>query len=205
MTTMDRPSPRPGFRLLFVCTGNICRSPFAEILTRHLLVGRLGGHGAARFHVASAGVHAVVGAGMHADTRDQLAPWGLDVVVAGRFAARQLRSSMVAEADLVLGASPRHRSAVVQRSPAALATAFSIREFARLAGAVEPDVLPFDPVDRAFALVAQARARRGLVPAPPDADRVPDPMGGPPQAHREAAALITEAVSTIVDVIAPPR
>ena len=23
------------FRLLFVCTGNICRSPFAEIITRH--------------------------------------------------------------------------------------------------------------------------------------------------------------------------
>jgi protein-tyrosine phosphatase len=25
-----------GFRLLYVCSGNICRSPFAEILTRHL-------------------------------------------------------------------------------------------------------------------------------------------------------------------------
>ena len=31
------------FRLLFICTGNICRSPFAEILTRHLLRGRRGG------------------------------------------------------------------------------------------------------------------------------------------------------------------
>jgi Low molecular weight phosphotyrosine protein phosphatase len=31
------------FRLLFVCTGNICRSPFAgAMLTRHVLRGRVG-------------------------------------------------------------------------------------------------------------------------------------------------------------------
>jgi hypothetical protein len=43
------------FRVLYVCTGNICRSPFAEILTRHLLTGRLGGQAAAAFDVSSAG------------------------------------------------------------------------------------------------------------------------------------------------------
>ena len=45
-----------GFRILIVCTGNICRSPAAEILTRHLLIGRLGGRAASSFRVSSAGV-----------------------------------------------------------------------------------------------------------------------------------------------------
>ena len=35
--------------------------------------------------------------------------------------------------------------------------------------------------------------------------RVPDPMGGPQEAHHRAAMLIHEAVRTIVDVIAPSR
>src|SRR4051812_32932148 len=64
-----KPEPVDGeFRLLFVCTGNICRSPFAEILTRHLLVGRLGGRVAGRFEISSAGVQAVVGSPMHPDS-----------------------------------------------------------------------------------------------------------------------------------------
>jgi protein-tyrosine phosphatase len=191
-----------GFRLLYVCTGNICRSPFAEILTRHLLVGRLGGRAAAGFHVSSAGVTAVVGSGMYPDSRDQLAPWRLDGVAAERFTARQLRSAMIAESDLVLGASTRHRSAVVDRNHAGLPITFSILEFARLARAVDPAELPQEPVARAHALVEAARMQRGLVP-PDGSDSVADPMGRSLRAHQEAAAQIREAVQAIVDVIAP--
>lgn len=195
-----------GFRVLFVCTGNICRSPFAEILTRHLLVGRVGGRAAAAFELASAGVQAVVGSPMHEHTRRELAPWHLDGLASERFAARQLRSAMIREADLVLGLNTRHRSAVIGLEPGALTTCFSLREFARLATDVDPHSLPDDPLARAHALVEAVRTRRGLAPPTlPDADRVPDPMGGPQQAHHEAALLIDEAVSAIVDAIAPRR
>ena len=128
-----------------MCTGNICRSPFAEIITRHVLIGRLGGREASAFQVSSAGVRAVVGSGMHPDSRAELAPWNLDTTAAEQFTARQLRSAMVAECDLVLGATPRHRSAVVERLPAALPITFSLREFARLAEAVDPAALPDVP------------------------------------------------------------
>lgn len=201
---VDRDHGAEVFRLLYVCTGNICRSPFAEILTRHLLIGRLGGQEAQAFDVSSAGVQAMVGAQMHPDSRDQLAPWGLDRAVAGQFIARQLQSTMVEQSDLVLGANPRHRSAAVERAPGALATAFSLREFARLAAAIDPSVLPSRPVDRAHALVEQARRLRGLVLAQSgDDDHIPDPMGRPPRAHHDAAILIRAAVQTIVDIIAP--
>ncbi|WP_214402294.1 hypothetical protein [Pseudonocardia lacus] len=191
------------FRLLFVCTGNVCRSPFAEILTRHLLVGRLGGRAAAAFDVRSAGVRAVVGAAMDPLSRAELAPWHLDTTVAAGFTARQLRPEMLAEADLVLGASTRHRSSALRLNPAALATAFSVREFARLAATVAPTELHGGPTARMRALVDAVRNRRGTLP-PPDDDSVPDPMGRPAQAHHEAAELIRRAVQTVVDVVAPP-
>lgn len=191
------------FRLIFVCTGNICRSPFAEMITRHLLVARLGERVAARFEVSSAGVGAVVGAQMHPYTRDELMPWGLDGIAAGRFAARQLQMSMVHASDLVLGANPSHRSMIVERSPESMATSFSVREFARLANAVDPAWLPDEPVKRARALVEEARKQRGLVPMGEGEDRIPDPMGRPHEAHRRAAMLIVDAVKSIVDRIAP--
>jgi protein-tyrosine phosphatase len=194
------------FRLLFVCTGNICRSPFAEILTRHLLVGRLGGRLASEIEVASAGVQAVVGGQMHPDSRHELMPWGLDGPVAGRFTARQLRAEMVDDADLILGANPRHRSSVVECNPAGLPKTFGLREFVRLARAVDPAALPEQPVERAHALVELGRRQRGLLPpVDPGDDRVPDPMGGTADDHHRAATLIREAVSSIVDVIAPAR
>jgi protein-tyrosine phosphatase len=194
-----------GFRMLFVCTGNICRSPFAEILTRHLLIGRLGPQAAA-FDVSSAGVQAVVGSAMHPSTRAELAQWGLDRASdTQHFIARQLRPAMVTGADLVLGASTRHRAAVIDCDPAGLATSFSIREFARLAADVDQRELPTEPVARAHELVEQVRMRRGISPpSVPEEDRVPDPMGGPQRAHHDAAVLIEEAVTTIVDVVAPP-
>ena len=193
------------FRLLFVCTGNICRSPFAQVLAGHLLVARLGGRAAGHFEVSSAGVRAVVGAPMHPASRAQLSHWGLHGDNASRFVARQLSSSMIDSVDLVLGASPGHRSAVVGCEPAALSTTFSLREFARLVGSVEQRSLPVDPVARAHALVEEARLLRGLVQsAEVDGDRIPDPMGEAPAVHQLAATLISDALHSIITVLEPP-
>lgn len=182
----------------------MCRSPFAELITRHLLGGRLGGRIASRFEIASAGTHAVVGAQMNPDTRDELMPWGLDGVPAGRFTARQLNHSLIVQSDLVLGASPAHRSAVVERVPDAIPMTFSLLQFARLASAVDPAWLPpDDPVKRARALVEQAKLQRGTVPLDPSTDRIPDPIGQPQHVHHEAAMLIFNAMRVIVDRIDP--
>ncbi|MDN5851260.1 MAG: protein-tyrosine-phosphatase [Actinomycetia bacterium] len=193
------------FGLLFVCTGNVCRSPFAEILTRHLLLVRMGDRADAHFDVSSAGLHAVVDAPLHPHTRGELACRDVDNSVANRFRARQLDRSMISVPDLVLGVSPQHSSTDVQCDPTALRKAFSLREFARLVGSVDPTTLPVQPAERARSLVEHARHRRGMVPpVGPDADRIPDPIGWPRQAHRNTAMLIHQAVIIVVTAIAPP-
>ncbi len=189
------------FSILFVCTGNICRSPFAEVLTRHLLAER----GAAAWcTVASAGADAVVGATMHPMSRVELAGWGLDGDAADIFVARQVDRSMLETADLVLGATPGHRAGAVRMWPGALATAFSVLEFARLIAHVDTDALPGDPVTRARALVGAARANRGMnPPGPAGSDEIPDPISGPDLMHTQAARLCSQAVIEMVDRLVP--
>ncbi|NMO92490.1 hypothetical protein [Actinomycetospora sp. TBRC 11914] len=194
------------FRLLYVCTGNICRSPFAQFHTRFLLGARLGPWAHA-FAVHSAGVSAVRGHGMHEDSRAQLRTRRDHPDVAA-FAARQLPDRDVLLADLVLTMTREHRSTVLGDVPRALPTTFTLREFARLLRSADPEqlmTLPRPPVERARALVALARATRGTVPAVSvEEDAVPDPVSGGPEAHAETARVIDECVRTFLDLLVPP-
>ena len=85
-------------RILFVCLGNICRSPTAEGVTRHLLAER--GPGRARSQVDSAGT-----GGWHVgappDERSAAAAAARrGIVLEG--AARQVRASDFADYDLLV-------------------------------------------------------------------------------------------------------
>src|SRR3954452_10171685 len=192
------------FRLLFVCTGNLCRSPFARFHTRALLEMRLGPRWASWFDVASGGTGAVVGAEMHPLSRAQLGPLATHPDVAA-FRARQLPARDVEMADLVLTASRAHRSAVLELEPRALRRTFTMREFTRLLTALDPTdhaALPADPRERAHALVAAALAQRGQgAPVDPEDDAIPDPVQGTVEDHAEAARRIHAAVRPLVDAI----
>ncbi|WP_433800168.1 hypothetical protein [Actinomycetospora sp. CA-084318] len=205
MSTVTDGSPEV-FRMLFVCTGNICRSPFAQFHTRFLLGARLGPWARA-FAVHSAGTSAVRGHGMHDDSRAQLTTRRDHPDVAA-FAARQLPDRDVLLADLVLTMTREHRSTVLGDVPKALPTTFTLREFARLLRAADPaDVaaLPRHPVRRAHALVDLARNARGTVPAvSAEEDAVPDPVSGGPEAHEAAARVIDESLRVVLDLLVPP-
>ena len=193
------------FGILLVCTGNTCRSAFAEILARRLLVERLGVAQAARFRLSSAGTHALPGVPIDPLSRVELAPWGLDGAAAENFTSRPLTVRTVGTADLVLTAERAHRSHVVQAEPAALGSTFCLREFARLVSVVDRSGLPADPVGRAHAAVAAARANRGLLPpVPPGQDDVADPKGRDQAAHHVSASTISCALHHIIDTLWGP-
>ena len=188
------------FRILHVCTGNICRSPMAERLTRAGLEQRLGAD-AARFVVESAGTWGHSGAPMEPYALSTLASYGVD----GRdFRARELVAEHVAGADLVLTATREHRAAAVVLHPRAAARTFTLREFARLAGAVDPGQLTAaDPVERARELVRAAAGKRGLVPPQtPKDDDLADPYQGPEHGFVVCGDLVRSSLQRPLDLLA---
>lgn len=188
------------FRVLYVCTGNICRSPMAEVLTRAGLHERLGA-AAQRVVVDSAGTWGQTGRPMEPYALRTLAAYGLSGT---DFRARELAATHVAAADLVLAATREHRAAAVVLLPRAAARTFTLREFARLADAVDPAGLPDgDVLVRARALVRAAAARRGLVPpVDPRDDDLADPYRAPESAFVECARLVHRTLQRPLDLLA---
>ena len=191
------------FRVLHVCTGNICRSPMAEHLMRAGLDRRLG-IDAERFVIESAGTWGHSGSPMEAHACSTLTAYGVD---GADFRARELAAEHVAGADLVLGATREHRAASVVLHPRAASRTFTLREFARLIGAIDPAELPVtDVVDRARALVRAAAARRGLVPpAQPRDDDLADPYHAPASAFTACGELVQATLAGPLDLLAAVR
>jgi protein-tyrosine phosphatase len=183
---------------LFVCTGNVCRSPFAERWGRRLLLTALGS-AAGSVQLESAGIQAVVGSAMHPYIARVLKAWGGDPM---DFRARQLDERMPADADLVLTMDGRQRQAVLERAPKALAKTFTLREAAGLLQHVGGEWPGGDHLAaRSVGLVrllADGRSRRGSR----SADDVPDPIGHPVEVHQEVAELIAESLLPVLSRIA---
>ncbi|GAA2267500.1 low molecular weight phosphatase family protein [Nonomuraea roseoviolacea subsp. roseoviolacea] len=181
------------FRILFVCTGNLCRSPLAERLARAAL--------GAGFLVESAGTRAAPGMPMPEHARRALLRLGGDP--AG-FASRPLTAALVAQADLVLAATVLHRAEVVALHLPAATRAFTIAEFGVLAAEADGEAVARerDPVRRARTLVDQAAALRGLVRV--DDPDIADPYGRSRWAYRAAGRRIAEALAAPLRLLTPP-
>ncbi|MEO7894763.1 MAG: hypothetical protein ABIR57_11185, partial [Aeromicrobium sp.] len=111
------------FRILTVCTANICRSPLMELLLRQQLDTSV-------YEVGSAGVRGFKNAPMDPDAAIQATRFGADPQY---FKSRPLTSDMVKVSGLILTATREHRSSVLVAEPMALRRTFTLLEFAKLA------------------------------------------------------------------------
>ncbi|WP_183407625.1 low molecular weight phosphatase family protein [Nocardioides marmoriginsengisoli] len=177
MPASPPPIGQPPFSVLFVCIGNVCRSPVGE----RLLASKLP---ADRFAVSSAGVGAMVGYAMSRYAAAELTGFGGDPT---GFAARQLTPAMTEGADLLLTATRDLRSQVLAESPGALRRTFTVLEFAHLVELAEGST--------PGAVVTWAGAHRSAA-AGVEQD-VPDPFRRGPEAHAAAAHAIHGAVERI--------
>jgi low molecular weight protein-tyrosine phosphatase len=190
---------RDVFRILHVCTGNVCRSPIAERLTRHELTRRLG-DAAAGILVESAGTWGHEGAPMEPHAATVLAEYATDP---SGFLGRELLDEHVIDADLVLTATRDHRAQVISMGHAAGLRTFTLKEFTRLVRAIDPATLPEDSVtERARSLVRAAAALRGWLLAPSaEADEVHDPYGAPLTYFRRVGEEIHTALDPVVTAL----
>jgi sulfate adenylyltransferase len=161
-------------RILFVCTANISRSPYLELVARARAGEELG------VTFSSAGVYA---------RNDTLVDPGMAVELTARgiasadFRSRRLTPALLDEADLVLTAEASHRAAILDEHPVASRKVLTVGQADRALDRLEPGV---GRAELAAALVA---ARGG---ATADLDIV-DPYRQGPEAAR-ACALILDVV-----------
>ena len=181
------------FRVLTVCTGNICRSPAAERLIR-----RDWAAGVAAIEVVSGGTRAMVGEPIQISMAHLLEQSG---AYSGEFCAQTLTTELVESADLVLGMTRRHRAAAVSLAPAATSHAFTLREFARLVADGAEDFTPGqDRPDSLRRLVEVAQSRRAPL-TDPELDDIADPYGQDLDAYQLAFSEISTAVHTVARVL----
>lgn len=104
--------------VLFVCTGNSCRSPLAEYLFRRQVADALGMDEsqleAAGYRVRSAGTYAYGGAAMSRGSQEELRRRGID---GGRHQAQPVTPELVQRADRIYVMTPDHRDALLQVAP----------------------------------------------------------------------------------------
>jgi tRNA threonylcarbamoyl adenosine modification protein (Sua5/YciO/YrdC/YwlC family) len=111
--------------ILFVCTGNTCRSPMAEALARDLVAKRLGCPPAELEDrgviLQSAGVAAGMGGRASEQAVEVMANWGLDL--AGH-ETRPVTKPLVRHADVIFTMTQMHRQTVIAQWPDAAPRTF---------------------------------------------------------------------------------
>ena len=166
--------------LLFVCTGNICRSPTAE----RLALAYAHRAGIPGITASSAGTRAVVGHPIHDDAANVIKKLGGD---ASDFAARRLTLRSAAAADLILALTTAHRDVVLELAPQKLHRTFTLTEASRMASELNANSL------------RDLAALRSQLSAGEITD-VRDPIGQSPEVFARVGSQIAELLPPILEL-----
>ena len=169
-------------KVLFVCTANICRSPYMELTARHLA----GNDPTLEF--ASAGTHGFTDEPMNQPMVKVLQPGttGHD-----DFRSRRLTNAELEWADIVLTAEASHRQFILDDNPALFRKVFTLGQFIEAVADIGAGV-------HGRELLGELQQRRG--PATADLD-VADPYRRGDKAARTAADHIDRLLRAAVTAL----
>lgn len=172
--------------LLFVCTGNTCRSPMAEALFR-----KLAKREGLDCEVRSAGVSAMNGSPISRHSADILRTRG----IADRLFSSAVTDEAMSWADLVLTMTTAHKEVLIRSFPAAVDHIYTLKEFA------EDDPSVMQAIADRQRLHSELLIKRALGQPVTDADMrqlresefgapgfdIADPYGGDRRAYEQSA------------------
>jgi protein arginine phosphatase len=104
-------------RILFVCTGNTCRSPMAEAILKSKKIDGL--------EVKSAGIYAATGSEASAHAKKVLDAYHIE----HNHSSTMLNKDSVQWADLILTMTGSHKNAILQQYPDSAGKVFTLKEF----------------------------------------------------------------------------
>jgi len=132
--------------ILFICTGNVCRSPMAEALFRRATAGR------GDFRVLSAGLGAVDGQPPTQHSVTAMRELGVDISAQR---SRALTANLLQQADYVFGMTHGHVDTIGLLYPAAAEKTFLLREFDESLDPFEKDIS--DPIGSPYDVYVNCR------------------------------------------------
>ncbi len=132
--------------ILFVCTGNVCRSPMAEGIFRQVVEGR------EDYVALSAGLGAMDGLPPTPHAVEALKEMGIDI---SGLRSRPLTAELVRQADYIFCMTHSHIDMVTALYPQAAEKTFLLREFDERPDTCEKDIS--DPIGGSYAVYVNCR------------------------------------------------
>jgi protein-tyrosine-phosphatase len=132
--------------ILFICTGNVCRSPMAEALFQRAATGR------GEFRALSAGLGAVDGQPPTAHSVEAMRELGIDI---SQQHSRMLTADLVRQADYIFGMTHSHVDAIALLYPPTAEKTFLLREFDDTLEEFEKDIS--DPIGGTYEVYKNCR------------------------------------------------
>lgn len=179
--------------IVFVCTGNICRSPMASAFATKII-----GQRHLEVEIASAGV---LEAG-HIPTRDgieAMSEHGLDI---SQHLSSTMQERLVPPPNLVIAMAREHSRRIADLWPELWPRTFTLKEFVRLATHTGPRP-PEENVEAYLARVGGHRRISQLASMVSREDDVEDPIGRGLNTYRNCAQEIQELVSVLMALLWP--
>jgi protein-tyrosine-phosphatase len=160
--------------VLFVCTGNLCRSPSAE----WFLAQRLSEAGQADVTVESAGTMGTTSK-LPVELEQEGATYGLDL---SDHVPNTIDPDSISRADIVLGMERAHLREIVLAHPHSFTKAFTLREIVRR-GREHGHRRRHQAIIEWLEQLGEGRRHIDLLGASP-LDDISDPMGGTSEEYR---------------------